>query len=262
MKNIFDISEKRILLIGATGVLGRAYAKSLSESGAKLIIADMKNTDIKFLSKELGIDNVEIDVTSETSVINAMKFVHEKMGGLDGVVNNAAATGEGLMKEGEVFADFEDYPLSVWKKTIDVNLTGSFLVAREAGKIMKSTSSNGVLINISSIYGVVAPDHRIYEGQPFRSFPGYSASKAGIIGLTKWLSTWWGDSNIRVNSVTPGGVFNDHNEDFVKAYSNRTPMARMADREELVGMIIYLLSDASSYVTGQNFIVDGGFTAW
>jgi NAD(P)-dependent dehydrogenase (short-subunit alcohol dehydrogenase family) len=262
MNKIFDLSNKRILLVGATGVLGRGYAKSLANTGAKLVIADTNETDIKSLADDLEVDYVEIDVSSEDSVIKAIKSVSNILNGLDGVINNAAATGEGLMKSGEVFSDFENYPLSVWQKTLDVNLTGSFLVAREAGKLIKTSSKNGTIINISSIYGVVGPDHSIYQDQPFKSFPGYSASKSGIIGLTKWLSTWWAKDNIRVNCVTPGGVFNNHNEDFVSSYSNRTPMGRMANRDELIGIIIYLLSDSSSYVTGQNFIVDGGYTAW
>ena len=262
MKNKFDLTDKRILLVGATGVLGRVYAESLADNGTNLVIADTKQSEVKTLAKQLGVLGIEVDVTSEESVINCINLVSEKLGALEGVINNAAATGEGLLKEGDVFADFEDYPLSVWQKTIDINLTGTFLVAREAGRLMKSCSVYGSLINVSSIYGIVGPDHRIYEGQPFKSFPGYSASKSGVIGLTKWLSTWWGRSGIRVNCVTPGGVFNNHNDPFVEAYSNRTPMGRMANREEMIGIVMYLLSDASSYVTGQNFIIDGGFTAW
>jgi NAD(P)-dependent dehydrogenase (short-subunit alcohol dehydrogenase family) len=207
------------------------------------------------------VSGVEIDVSSEASVINCLKYVEKHFGGLDSVINNAAATGEGLMNAGEAFADFEEYPLDVWKKTIDINLTGVFLVAREAGRLIKASSTCGAMINISSIYGVVGPDHRIYDEQSFKSFPGYSASKSGVIGLTKWLATWWG-RDIRVNCVSPGGVFNQHNESFVEAYSNRVPMGRMAEREELVGIVLYLLSNSSSYVTGQNFIIDGGLTSW
>jgi len=258
---MFDLSDKRILLVGATGVLGRVYASELAKHGAKLVIADMAQTDVIAYAKELGVSAKTVDVTSEQSVIDCITYCTEQYGGLDAVINNAAATGEGLMKAGEVFSDFEDYPLDVWKQTLDVNLTGTFLVAREAGRLMKTQGKKGCMINISSIYGVVGPDHRIYDGQPFKSFPGYSASKSGVIGLTKWLATWWGDA-IRVNCVTPGGVFNDHNDQFVKAYGDRVPMGRMAEREELVGIILYLLSDSSSYVTGQNFIIDGGLTAW
>jgi NAD(P)-dependent dehydrogenase (short-subunit alcohol dehydrogenase family) len=261
-KQKINIPGKRILLVGATGVLGRVYASELAKvEDVKLVIADTSHTDVLSFAKKLGVHGFEIDVTSETSVIECLKYVKNKFRGLDSVINNAAATGEGLMNSGEAFADFEDYPLAVWQKTIDINLTGTFLVAREAGRLIKSSSSCGVMINISSIYGVVAPDHRFYDGQPFKSFPGYSASKSGVIGLTKWLATWWG-GDIRVNCVTPGGVFNQHNDAFVKAYSNRVPMGRMAEREELVGIVLYLLSNSSTYATGQNFIIDGGLTAW
>ena len=257
-----NISGKRILLVGATGVLGKAYANALAEiDGIQLLIADTKHTDVISYANQLDVLGVEIDVTSERSVIACLKYAKDQFGGLDSVINNAAATGESLIGSGDAFTNFENYPIDVWKKTIDINLTGTFLVAREAGRLIKKTSKCGNLINISSIYGVVGPDHRIYDGQPFKSFPGYSASKSGVVGLTKWLATWWG-SDIRVNCVSPGGVFNEHNNQFVKAYSNRVPMGRMAERDELTGIILYLLSDHSSYVTGQNFIIDGGLTAW
>ena len=258
---INKFSGKRILLVGATGVLGRCYAEAISKLDVSLVIADVKQSDVLSYAEDLGVKGVEVDISDEDSVISCLKYVKDQLGGLDSIINNAAATGEGLMKEGGVFEDFENYPLSVWQKTIDINLTGAFLLAREAGRLIKQTSKNGNMIHISSIYGVVAPDHRIYKDQPFKSFSGYSASKSGIIGLSKWLATWWGGV-IRVNCVSPGGVFNGHNDEFVKSYGDRVPMGRMADREELVGIILYLLSDSSSYVTGQNFIIDGGLTAW
>jgi NAD(P)-dependent dehydrogenase (short-subunit alcohol dehydrogenase family) len=261
MNQTSKFSGSRILLVGATGVLGRGYASAIAELNVQLIIADTAQSDVLLYAKELNVLGCEIDISSEDSVIKCIKYVENQLGGLDAVINNAAATSESLMNSGDLFEDFENYPLSVWQKTIDVNLTGAFLLSREAGKLIKKTSKYGNMINISSIYGLVAPDHRIYENQPFKSLPGYSASKSGIIGLSKWMSTWWGGS-IRVNCVTPGGVFNGHNESFVKEYSNRVPMGRMANRDELVGIILYLLSDASSYVTGQNFVVDGGYTAW
>ena len=143
---------------------------------------------------------------------------------------------------------------------LKVNLTGVFLVAREGGKAMLE-SGGGSLVNVSSTYGVVGPDHRIYEGMTFASFPGYSATKAGVHGLTRWLATYWGDKGIRVNTLVPGGVENNHDPEFVKRYAARTPLGRMAKREDMVGMVIYLVSDASAYSTGQQFFVDGGWTA-
>ena len=226
-----------------------------------MAIADLPSTDVMALADRFGAYGVCMDVTDEESVKEGVKNAVSFLGGLDGVICNAGATSEFLMHEGNAFADFESYPLSVWKKSIDVNLTGTFLVAREAGRAMKE-DNGGSLITVSSIYGLVGPDHRVYENQSFKSLPGYSASKAGIIGLTRWMATWWAEANVRVNSVTPGGVFNEHDPSFVEAYANRTPMGRMADRSDLIGIVIFLLSDASSYCTGQNFVVDGGFTSW
>jgi NAD(P)-dependent dehydrogenase (short-subunit alcohol dehydrogenase family) len=256
-----DIAGKRILLVGATGVLGRGYARAFAEAGARLAIADRAASDVLDYAKELGAVGIALDVADEASVVAGVRQAIEALGGLDGAVSNAAATGEGLLAAGEAFAPFEEYPLAVWQRTLDVNLTGTFLVAREAGRAMKA-GGGGSLVNVASIYGIVGPDHRIYEGQPFKSFPGYSASKAGVIGLTRWLATWWGRDGVRVNCVTPGGVYNGHDESFAAAYGQRTPMGRMARREELIGIMLYLLSDASSYCTGQNYVVDGGFTAW
>jgi NAD(P)-dependent dehydrogenase (short-subunit alcohol dehydrogenase family) len=255
------LTDKRILLVGSTGILGRGYARAIVDAGAKLVIADRPESNVLNYAEELGVTGVEMDVTDEDAVVSGVNESVALLGGLDGAVMNAAATGEGLMSEGDAFAPFETYPLDVWQKTIDINLTGTFLVTREAGRAIKETGG-GSLITVSSIYGIVGPDHRIYDDQPFKSFPGYSASKAGVIGLTRWAATWWAKDSVRVNSITPGGVFNDHDPKFAEAYGNRTPMGRMANREELAGMVIFLLSDASSYCTGQNYIVDGGFTAW
>lgn len=257
----FSLSGKRILLVGATGVLGRGYAKALVDAGARLAIADRKESDVLDYGKELGIKAVTLDVSDEASVVTAVADSVRVLGGLDGAVSNAAATGEFLMREGDAFARFEDYPLAAWQRTIDVNLTGTFLIAREAGRAMKQ-SGGGSLITVSSVYGLVGPDHRLYDDQPFKSFPGYSASKAGVIGLTRWLATWWGRDGIRVNCLVPGGVFNGHAPSFVAAYAQRTPMNRMAKGGDPVGALLFLLSDASAYCTGQNFIVDGGFTTW
>lgn len=256
-----DIGQKRVLLLGACGVLGRTHARILVEHGAQLLIADRPGSSVLKDAKALGIPGIEIDVTEEAAVIEGVARAAGALGGLDGAIFNAAITSEGLAGGNEPFPAFENYPLALWQKAIDVNLTGAFLFAREAGKVFKR-GAGGSLINVASVYGVVGPDHRIYDGQPFQSFPAYSASKAGIIGLTRWLATWWGRDGIRVNCVSPGGVYNDHDERFTAAYGNRTPMGRMAEREEISGILVYLLSDSSRYCTGQNFIIDGGLTSW
>jgi len=256
-----NIKDKRVLLLGACGVLGRAHTRILLEHEAFLIIADRPGSSVLEDAKSLGILGLEIDASSELSMITGINSASKHYNGLDGAIFNSAITSEALAAIGDPFHPFEEYPLALWQKAIDVNLTGAFLFAREAGKVLKE-GGGGSLINVASIYGIVGPDHRIYDGQPFRSFPAYSASKSGIIGLSRWLATWWGKDGIRVNCVSPGGVFNNHNKSFHETYSNKTPMGRMADKDEITGILIYLLSDSSRYCTGQNFIVDGGFTAW
>lgn len=263
----FALDDRVVVITGCTGVLGATYCRALALRGARLVMADLAGRDPEAhaaaLAKETGaiILGVACDVGNEEDVVALFARATECFGRVDVVLNNAAATGEHLMKVGDVFADFEDYPLSVWDQVIRTNLTGVFLVAREGGKAMLA-SGGGSLINVSSIYAVVAPDHRIYEDMPFSSFPAYSAGKAGVHGLTLWLSTYWGRKGIRVNTLVPGGVYNKHAEEFVRRYSERTPMGRMANSDDLVGAVIYLASDASRYFTGQQIIVDGGLTAW
>ncbi len=263
----FSLKDRVVVITGGTGVLGTAYCRSMAQRGARLVMADLQERDpvarAADLAEETGtqVIGVECDVGNEAQVVELFKTALERFGGVDVVLNNAAATGEHLMKVGEVFAAFEDYPLDVWNQVLRTNLTGVFLVAREGGKAMLARGG-GSLINVSSVYGVVGPDHRIYEGMPFSSFPAYSAGKAGVHGLTLWLATYWGRKGIRVNTLVPGGVFNGHQEVFANRYSERTPIGRMANSDDLVGMVIYLASDASQYCTGQQFIVDGGLTAW
>jgi len=263
----FSLEGRVVVVTGCTGVLGAGYCRALAQRGARVVMADLAERDpagkATALAQETGasIIGIACDVGQESDVQRLFSTAVATFGRIDVILNNAAATGEHLMRTGDVFAPFEDYPLQVWEQVLRTNLTGVFLVAREGGKAMRA-SGGGSLINVSSIYGVVAPDHRIYEGMPFSSFPAYSASKAGVHGLTLWLSSYWGKSGIRVNTLVPGGVFNGHREDFVQRYSNRTPMGRMAQGDDLVGMVIFLASDASRYCTGQQFIVDGGLSAW
>ncbi len=257
-KNI-DISGKKILLLGSHGVLGRQHSKILSQSGCELIIADHPKTDVMKFAKKLGVKGIKIDVLKEKNLIDGVKKSHKLLKGLDAAIFNVAITSEQLKKT-KSFFEFEKYPLQLWKKTIDVNLTGAFLFAREVGKIF-TKQKHGNLINISSIYGVVAPDHSIYENESFDSFPGYSASKFGLIGFSKWLATKWAKNNIRVNCVSPGGILNGQSQSFINKYIKRVPLKRMGNKNEITGMIIYLVSDSSTYCTGQNFVIDGGLSS-
>lgn len=257
--NKIDISGKKILLMGCCGILGKEHSKILSQSNCELIIADHPKTDVVKFAKTLSVRGIKIDILKEKNIIDGVKKSHKYLKGLDAAIFNVAITSEQLKKTNSFF-EFEKYPLELWKKTIDVNLTGAFLFAREVGKIFKKQKF-GNLINISSIYGVVAPDHSIYENEDFNTFPGYSASKSGLIGFSKWLATKWAKSNIRVNCVSPGGIFNKQSKSFVNKYIRRVPLKRMGKKNEITGMVIYLLSDSSSYCTGQNFIIDGGLSS-
>lgn len=248
-------------------MLGARYCRALAARGASVVAADLAechpDAQADALANEFATPALGIacDVRCEGDVVRLFNAAVDRFRRVDVVLNNAAATGEHLMRAGDVFAKFEEYPLAIWDEVLRTNLTGVFLVAREGGRRMLE-AGRGSLINVSSIYGVVAPDHRIYEGMPFSSFAPYSASKAGVHGLTLWLATYWGRSGIRVNTVCPGGVFNDHHPEFVRRYADRIPMGRMADPDDLVGTMLYLSSDASRYCTGQRFVVDGGLTAW
>ncbi|MFM8852632.1 MAG: SDR family oxidoreductase, partial [Acidimicrobiaceae bacterium] len=182
---------------------------------------------------------------------------------IDILLNNAASKGSDF---DQFFAPFETYSLQTWREVMAVNIDGLFLVAQSVGNQMKA-QGGGSIVQISSIYGVVAPDQRIYEGSEYNgraiNTPAvYSVSKAAVLGLTSYLSTYWADSKIRVNTLTPGGIASGQNAEFNKKYSNRVPLGRMGEATELTGALIYLASDASSYVTGQNIIVDGGLSTW
>jgi NAD(P)-dependent dehydrogenase (short-subunit alcohol dehydrogenase family) len=203
------------------------------------------------------------DITSPESVTQMVANVVKQLGRIDVLVNNAASKGSSL---DAFFESFEDYSLKTWREVMSVNIDGLFLVAQAVGKQMKK-QGGGSIIQTSSIYGVVAPDQRIYEGSEYNGRPintpaVYSASKSAVNGLTNYLATYWASSKIRVNSLTPGGIASGQNSEFNKKYSNRVPLGRMGEATELVGALIYLASDASSYVTGQNLIVDGGLSAW
>lgn len=262
VRQMYSLEGKVALVTGGTGMLGWQHCTALVEAGARVVVVDLPAKDPESRAKTLpggmGI-GLACDVTDEAQVRELMSAVVARFGRLDVVVNDASIVG--TIPGTDVFAPFDEYPLAAWDAVLKANLTGTFLVCREAGKIMR-LNGGGSVINISSLYGVVGPDHRIYEGLPFNSFVAYAASKAGILGLTRWLATYWAKDHIRVNAIVPGGVYNNHDPVFVERYANRTPMGRMADKTELIGIVIFLASDASSYCTGHPYYVDGGLCAW
>ncbi len=268
-EDLFSLTGKVALVTGGAGLLGQVFCQALATAGADVAIIDLDGDNAEKtalnLNKEKSqkVEAFQCDITSLDAVESTVKKVIEKFGHIDILLNNAASKGSGL---DNFFEPFESYSLRTWREVMAVNVDGLFLVAQSVGNQMKKQGS-GSIIQVSSIYGVVAPDQRIYEGSEYggRSIntPAvYSVSKAAVLGLTSYLSTYWADSNIRVNTLTPGGIASGQNDIFNEKYSQRVPLGRMGQASELTGALIYLASDASSYVTGQNIVVDGGLSTW
>jgi NAD(P)-dependent dehydrogenase (short-subunit alcohol dehydrogenase family) len=266
---LFSLANKVVVVTGGAGLLGQVFCQALVDVGANVAIVDLDLASAETVAKRINKSDAQrviavgSDITSPESVTQMVANVVKQLGRIDVLVNNAASKGSSL---DAFFESFEDYSLKTWREVMSVNIDGLFLVAQAVGKQMKK-QGGGSIIQTSSIYGVVAPDQRIYEGSEYNGRPintpaVYSASKSAVNGLTNYLATYWASSKIRVNSLTPGGIASGQNSEFNKKYSNRVPLGRMGEATELVGALIYLASDASSYVTGQNLIVDGGLSAW
>ncbi len=269
LKNLFDLSGRVAIVTGGAGILGKNFCQGLVNHGAKVVIADVNMEAAEELAVKLkdgGADvlPLELDVGDEKSVNNLVKEVMAKYGRIDILHNNAATKTDNLKK---FFDTVEDFSMDVWNEIMRVNIDGMFLMARAVGAKMIEQEIKGSIIQTASIYGLMAPDQRIYEGSEYMGMPistpaVYTTSKAAVLGLTKHLASYWGLAGIRVNSITPGGVSSGQNGIFNDKYSARIPMGRMAEAEEIVGALIFLASDASSYITGQNIAVDGGLSVW
>lgn len=267
--DLFSLAGKVAVVTGGAGLLGQVFCQALVTAGANVAVVDLNQENAESAASKIKKENhqtifaVGCDITSPQSVSDMVRDVVAKFGRIDVLLNNAASKGSNLAN---FFEKFENYSLQTWREVMSVNIDGLFLVAQSVGNQMK-LQGGGSIIQTSSIYGVVSPDQRIYEGSEYEgraiNTPAvYSVSKAAVLGLTSYLSTYWADSKIRVNSLTPGGIASGQNDEFTKRYSNRVPLGRMGEASELVGALIYLASDASSYVTGQNIIVDGGLSTW
>ncbi len=263
VKNLFDLNNRTIIITGAAGNLGSQYAEGLSQAGANIVLADIDLKTCKKIGtkieKNYSVEtlSVKLDLNDKSSIKSMVSKTAKKFSKIDVLINNAAYQGTPKTRK----LKFEEFPLTEWNKAVSVNLTGIFLTCQEVGKIMKK-QKNGNIINISSTYGLVAPDQRIYgtSGQNAAAF--YSATKAAITNLTRYLASYWSRTGIRVNTLSPGGVERSQGSNFIKKYSEKTMLGRMAKNSEYVGAIIFLSSDASSYMTGSNLIIDGGWTAW
>ena len=267
---LFDLHGKNAIITGGVGILGQHFCEGLAESGANIAVVDLNADEVHdfvmVLKEKYGVKAIgyACDVSDQKSVQAMVKDVVNKLGEINILHNNAAGKSDDL---DAFFAPFEEYSLEQWRKIMAVNLDGMFLVAQAVGKQMVRQGKGGSIIQTASIYGVMAPDQRIYQDSLYLdrqiNTPAvYTSSKAAIIGLTKHLASYWAEKNIRVNTLTPGGTESGQNEEFKKRYSDRVPLGRMANSDEMVGALLYLASDASSYVTGQNIIVDGGLNCW
>ena len=263
VKKIFDLSGKVILLTGAAGNLGTQYAGGLAEAGANIVLADIDYSKCKIIQSKLEkkfkrkFTSLELDLRDKKSIVKNVKLLQKKFGTIDVLINNAAIQGNHKLRT----AKFEDFPLSYWNDAISVNLTGVFLMCQEVGKVMVK-QKKGNIINISSTYGIIAPDQRIYGTSGQNSSAFYASTKSALINLTRYLASYWNRKGIRVNTLSPGGVENNQDPKFIKKYSEKTMIGRMAKKDEYIGAVIFLCSDASSYMTGSNLIIDGGWTAW
>lgn len=253
------------VVTGGAGILGNVFCRALVEAGARVAVLDVLESAAKTRAGELGAgaEGFGCDVSDPASVSAAVDAVMARFGRIDILINNAATKTNDVRA---FFEPFETYSLDTWREVMGVNIDGMFLMAQAVGREMLKAGS-GRIVQTASIYGLVGPDERIYDGSEYLGGPintpaVYSASKAAVIGLTKWLATHWADKGIRVNCLVPGGVSSGQNGVFDQRYSDRTPMGRMARAEEMAPPLLFLASEASSYVTGQVLAVDGGWTAW
>jgi 2-deoxy-D-gluconate 3-dehydrogenase len=269
----FDLTGRVALVTGGGGLLGAEFCRTLAEAGAKVAVAEIAAQAGRQVSDGLTeagyhAEAFECDITKAASVAGLLKSVLAGFGRLDILVNCAALDPKfdaAAMKQGITPGSFEDFPLEQWNAALNVNLTGMFLVTQASVRPMLEQGRGGSIINICSTYGLNGPDQRLYvkDGQRVAFKPAYySVTKAGVLGFTRYLAAYYAGTAIRVNALTPGGVFNDHEEYFVRNYSARTILGRMARADEMSGALLFLASDASSYMTGGNLVVDGGWTAW
>lgn len=266
-QHLFSLQNKVAIVTGACGLLGQQHCKALADAGANVIIADVNEKACQTVAALLGEQHLPlaIDVTSTASLETAKEIILQRYGTIDVLVNNAAINDkfEDPLLAGKQ-SMFEHYPLAMWEKSWQVNVTGVFLCSQVFGTVLAEKGC-GSIINVSSTYGVVGPDQNIYKNkfgeQVFFKSPSYPATKSAIIGFTKYLAAYWGKKNVRVNTLSPGGVENGQDELFIQNYTNKTLLNRMASPTDYLGAIVFLASDASAYMTGANLVVDGGWTA-
>ena len=260
----FRLDNKKIVVTGGSGLMGTTYLEAILEFGGDPIIWDINAEQSSLVCEKLFGDtgkkvlSVCVDVGDEQSVQEATKETLYKKGQIDVLINNAAINPH--VDDGDINTGaLENYSLELWNQSLSVGLTGAFLCSKHVGTHM-ANRRHGVILNVSSDLGVIAPNQSIYQNG--KKPVSYSVVKHGIIGLTKYMATYWSDKDIRVNSISPGGIFVGQEKGFVEKLTKLIPMGRMASEDEYKAAIVFLISDASSYMTGSNLIIDGGRTCW
>lgn len=261
-----NLSKHIVVVTGAAGQLGSAYVQAILDAGGKVLALDRIQ---KIQLNKVWINNqnvvyVESDITSKDSLQEALAVCVNRFGAPTGLINNAAIDSPPDSSASEN-GPFEEYPLESFKRVMDVNVTGTLLACQVFGSAMAGAGC-GSIINVASIYGKVSPDQSIYEyrrerGETYYKPVAYSVSKSSLYNMTRYLAVYWAKKGVRVNTLTLAGVFNQQDESFLKAYMNRIPMGRMATPDDYLGPALFLISDASRYMTGSDLVVDGGWTA-
>ena len=270
----FDLKNEVIIITGAAGLLGEMHAQTVLEAGGNAVLLDINknllDSKVNKLKTLYGnrATGIECDITNRENLFDCKEKILTKYNSITGLINNAANDPKVTDElNSNLKTRFENFPINFWQKDLEVGLTGAFLCSQVFGEYM-AKMNKGVIVNIASDLSVIAPDQNLYkiDGLPDNQQPvkpiSYSVVKTGLIGLTKYLATYWADRNIRVNAISPGGIFNNQNDIFLERIKSKIPLKRMAKKDEYKGSLLYLLSDASSYLTGFNLVVDGGRSTW
>ncbi len=274
LEDIFRLNDKVIVVTGASGLLGEKHAEAIACYGGTPVLIDLSedkiNKIVEQLNEKYNVNSMGyvVDVTDEEDVKKNVSEVIQKYGKIDGLINNAANNPKVEDSENINFSRLENFPENVWNDDLDVGLKGAFLCAKYYGYEISKNPEGGSILNISSDLGLIAPDQDLYlvdglppEKQAVKPVT-YSVVKTGIIGLTRYLATYWSKNNVRSNAICPGGVDNNQNEEFISKVSEKIPLGRLANVNEYQGTVVWILSDASSYLNGAIIPIDGGRTAW